>query len=60
MSETIMNMSQLLDYTGKIDKKPIKNRKSIFGSDLSETNNEPIFRLHQKMTKSRKISKNYF
>ena len=39
-------MSQLLDYTGKIGKKlRKKNRKIIFGSDLSETNNEPTFRL---------------
>ena len=47
-------MSQLLDYTGKIDKKLMKNRKFIFGSDLSETNNEPIFRLHQTNDKIEK------
>ena len=27
-----------------------KNRKIIFGSELSEANNEPTFRLHQKVT----------
>ena len=40
-----------------------KNSKNIFGSELSETNNEPIFsRLHQKIDKisRKKIEKNYF
>ena len=27
-----------------------KNRKIIFGPELSESNNEPTFRLHQKLT----------
>ena len=43
----------ILDYT-KNDKKSRKNRKMIFGSELSKANNEPTFRLHQKKTKSRK------
>ena len=30
-----------------------KNRKIIFGSEFSETNNEPTFRLHQKIDKNR-------
>ena len=42
-------MSQLLEYTKKkwqkIDK---KESKIIFDSELSEANNEPIFRIHQK------------
>ena len=42
----------ILDYT-KIQKIEKKNRKIIFGSELSEANNEPIFRLHQKKTKNR-------
>ena len=42
-------MSQLQDYTKKVDKNQ-KNRKIIFGSELSEANNEPTFRLHQKET----------
>ena len=33
----------------------------MFGSDLSEANNEPTVRLHQKkLTKIEKKSKNYF
>ena len=42
-------MSQLLDNTIKIT----KNRKIIFGSEFSETNNQPTFRLHQKIDKNR-------
>ena len=43
-----------LEYTKKIDKKSRKkNRKIIFGSELSKTNNELTFRLHQKMTRNR-------
>ena len=38
-------MSQLLDYTQKLTKIERKNRKIIFGSELSETNND--FRLHK-------------
>ena len=30
-----------------------KNRKFIFGSEFSEKNNEPTFRLHQKIDKNR-------
>ena len=30
LSETIINMSQLLDYTGKIDKKSIKKIENLF------------------------------
>ena len=41
-------MSQLLDYTKKLTKIEKKNRKNILGSELSETNNEPIIRLHQQ------------
>ena len=36
-------ISQLLDYT-KMTKIEKKVRKIIFGSELSETNNEPTFR----------------
>ena len=37
-------MSQLLEYTKKINKKlREKNRKIIFGSEFSEANNEPTF-----------------
>ena len=51
-------MSQLLDYIEKIGEKiEKKNQKIIFGSDLSETNNEPIFRLQPK---NKEIEKNYF
>ena len=46
-------MSQLLDYTKKNDSKSRrkKNRKIIFGSEFSETNNEPSFGIHQKNDK---------
>ena len=43
-------MSQLLEYTKKNDK---KSRKIIFGSELFEPNNEPYFRLYQKIDKNR-------
>ena len=43
-------MSQLLDYTKKIDK---KSRKIIFGSKLSAPNNEPTLRIPKKLTKNR-------
>ena len=46
-------MSQLLDNTIKITKNRGKNRKIIFGSEFSETNNQPTFRLHQKIDKNR-------
>ena len=57
-------MSQLLDYTKrqkkstkkgyqKVDKKSKINPKIIFGSELSETNND--VRLHKKSRKNRKI-----
>ena len=46
-------MSQLLDNTNKTKKIEEKNRKIIFGSEFSETNNEPTFRLHQKIDKNR-------
>ena len=36
-------MSQLLDYTKKLTKNRENNRKIIFGSEFSETNNEPTF-----------------
>ena len=32
-----------------------KNRKIIFGSEWSEANNEPTFRLYQKINKKSKI-----
>ena len=39
-------MSQLLEYTKKLTKNQEKrNRKIIFGSEFSEMNNEPTFRL---------------
>ena len=38
-------MSQFLDYT----KKSRKKSKIIRGSELSEKNNEPTFRSHQKI-----------
>ena len=38
-------MSQLLDYTKKSKKSREKNQKIIFGSELSEANNEPTSRL---------------
>ena len=42
-------MSQLLEYTKKIDKKSReKNRKIIFGSEFSDTKND------------KRIEKNYF
>ena len=42
-------ISQLLDNTKKTDiKSRKKNLKIIFGSELSEANNEPTFRIHQK------------
>ena len=42
-------------------KKSRKKSKIIFGSDLSKTNNERPFRLHQKIDKNReKKSKIYF
>ena len=52
-------MSQLLEYTQKkmTRNREKRNLKIIFGSELSEANNEPIFRIHQKITK---IEKNYF
>ena len=43
-------MSQLLDYTEKLTKNRENNRKMIFGLELSEANNKPIFRLYQKIT----------
>ena len=44
-------MSQLLDYTKKL--------RFFFGSELSEANNEPTFRIHQKNDKKsrKKIEK---
>ena len=39
------NMSQILDYTKKLTKIEKKNR-DFFGSELSEANNEPTFRIH--------------
>ena len=36
-------MSQLLEYTKKLTKIERKNRKIIFRSEFSETNNEPTF-----------------
>ena len=56
-------MSQLLDNTKKIDINRVKrNRKIIFGSESSETNNELTFRLTKKNDKKidKKIDKNYF
>ena len=55
-------MSQLLDYTKKLTKNREKNRKIIFGSELSEANNELTLRIHQKNDKKsrKKKSKNYF
>ena len=44
-------MSQLLDYTKKLTKNREKNRKIIFGSELSEANNELTLRIHQKNDK---------
>ena len=42
--------------TKKLTKKQEKKSKIIFGSELSEANNEPTFRIHQKSRKkSRKI-----
>ena len=35
-------MSQLLDYTKKLT----KNQQFFFGSEFSEANNEPTFRIH--------------
>ena len=49
----------ILDYT-KETKNREKNREIIFGSDLSEPNNEPTFRLHEKRQKSRKKLKIIF
>ena len=46
-------MSQLLDHTKKLTK---NREKIISGSKLSAPNNEPTFRIHQKMTKSIKKS----
>ena len=39
-------MSQISDYTKKLTKIEEKNRKLIFGSELSEANNELTFRMH--------------
>ena len=51
-------MSQLLEYTKKNDKKSRKkSRKIIFGSELFEPNNEPYFRLYQKIDKNREKSR---
>ena len=44
-------MSQLLDYTKKLTKNPEKKSKFIFGSELSEANNEPTFRYTKKNDK---------
>ena len=46
-------MSQVLDNTNKTKKNRGKKSKIIFGSEFSETNNEPTFRLHQKIDKNR-------
>ena len=46
-------MSQLLDYTKKL--------RNFFGSELSEANNEPTFRIHKRNDKkSRKKIENLF
>ena len=41
--------AQKLRLTSLIREK--RNQKIIFGSGLSETNNEPTFRIHQKIDK---------
>ena len=46
-------MSQFLEYTKNDKNREKRNRKIIFRSDLSKTNIELTFRLHQKMTKNR-------
>ena len=47
-------MSILLDCTKKLQKNEKKNKKIIIGSELSEANNEPTFRIHQKIDKKSK------
>ena len=42
-------MSQLSDDTKKLTKNREKDSKIIFGSKWSEENNEPTFRLYQKI-----------
>ena len=42
-------MSQLSDDTKKLTKNREKDSKIIFGSKWSEVNNEPTFRLYQKI-----------
>ena len=47
-------ISQLLEYTKKMTKnREKKSRKIIFGSELFEPNNEPNFRLYQKIDNNR-------
>ena len=51
-------MSQLLDNTKKMTKiEGKKSRKIIFGSELSEANNEPTLRWHQKIDKKSRRKK---
>ena len=55
-------MGQLLDNTKKMTKIEKKIEKFIFGSELSEANNEPNLRWHQKnwQKNQEKKSKNDF
>ena len=48
-------MSQLLEYTKKLQKIEKKNRKLIFGSELSEANYELTFRIPKN--RGKKIEK---
>ena len=47
-AQNCLNRIMILDYTKKTN-----NREIIFRLELSEPNNEPTFRLHQKKTKNR-------
>ena len=48
LAQNCLNRIMILDYTKKT-----KNREILFGPELSEQNNEPTLRLHQKIDKNR-------
>ena len=52
LCQNCLKRIMILDYTKKTKNRE-KKRKIIFGSKLSEANNEPTFRLHQKIDKNR-------